>query len=130
MNRLFPIFPAILALFMLTACGDESKIKNVQQSVLNKCNGKTVQALSEEVLQNPVWGIEKKQNAPTAVTVKGTLAGDKLPAWVKEQQLMDVTFRFMLDAKTDKFNPADLDGFPSLSTPEGILQTYKALVCK
>ena len=119
----------LLGLFVLTGCGEESKIDGVKKTVINNCQGKTMDDLAAGLLQNPVWGYEKHEGGKQFVTVNGTIAGDKLPGWIKEQKRMDITFRFALDPKTDKYNPADLEGFPSLSTPEGVLQAYKTLVC-
>lgn len=130
MNKLSFIAIALFSLLLLAACGEESKIRNVQTTVVPNCGGKTMQDLTSTLLQKPVWGFEKQKDGKEFVTVNGTIAGDQLPAWVREQKLMDVTFRFGLDPKTDKYNPADLDGFPSLSTPEGILQAYKAIICR
>lgn len=136
-KRLLPILRPILlpALLLalclgLAACTEQSKIDNVKQTVIPNCNATTVEGLVTGMLQNPVWAFEKSADGKQAVTVKGTIAGDSLPAWVKEQKLMDITFRFELDPKTDKYDPARLDGFPSLTTPEGVLQAYKVFVCK
>jgi hypothetical protein len=126
---------AALALVLAVFCGmagcarDEAKIDDVKKTVLTDCAGKTLLALTSEMLQNPQWGMVKAPDGSEAVTVRGTLAGDKLPAWVKEQKLMDITFSFPLDPKSGAYDPSALDGFPSLTSPEGILQTYKVLVC-
>lgn len=124
------LFLMALGLLLCSAgCTDESKINGVKKTVVQNCGGKTMQDLASGLLQNPVWGIEKGKDGKEAVTLKGTVAGDKLPDWVKEQKLMDATFRFPLDPKTDAFDPAGLEGFPSLTAPEGVFQAYKALVC-
>jgi hypothetical protein len=125
----------VLALVLAAFCGmagcakDEAKIDNVKKTVLPGCGGKTLLALTSELLQNPQWGMAKAPDGRETVTVKGTLAGDKLPAWVKEQKLMDITFSFPLDPKSGAYDPSALDGFPSLTSPEGILQAYKVLAC-
>jgi hypothetical protein len=123
------ITAALLALFA-AGCGEQGKIDSVKNTVIGNCSGKTVQALVSGLLQNPVWSFKKEQDGKEFVLVSGTLAGDTLPAWVKEQKMLDITFRFALDPKTDKFDPAFLDAFPSLTSPEGVLQAYKALICK
>lgn len=117
-------------LFLLAGCGEEAKIKSVQSAPLSNCGGKTVQDLTSALLEKPVWAYVKQSDGRQFVTVNGTIAGDKLPDWVRDKKLMDVSFRFALDSKSDKFNPADLDGFPSLTGPEGILQAYKTLICR
>ena len=130
MNKHFGLYFLLLAMLTLSGCGEESKIKGVQSTELPDCKGKTMQDLASSLLENPVWGFEKQPDGSQFVTVNGTIAGDKVPAWVREQKLLDVSFRFALDPKTDKFNPADLDGFPSLSTTQGIIQAYKAVICR
>jgi len=124
---------ACLCLFFLLAgmgcASDESKIEGVKKTVVPDCGGTTMQELAGGLLQNPQWGIEKASDGKEAVTLKGTVIGDKLPDWVKQQKLMDITFRFGLDPKTGKYDPAALEGFPSLSAPEGVLQAYKVLIC-
>jgi|GEM_PF-5529607 len=128
-HKLF--LPLLAACLLFTAgCGDQSKIDQVKQTVLPDCKGKTMQDLASGLLQDPVWGLEKAPDGKKSVTLKGTLAGDKLPGWVKEQKLMDITFRFPLDPKSETFDPGTLDGFPSLTAPEGIFQAYKMLVCE
>ena len=121
----------LFALCCLSAgCTDEAKIDKVKETVIPSCGGKTMQGLTSELLETPMWALVEKPDGEKAVTVKGTLVGDKLPAWVKDQKLMDITFTFPLDPKTDAYDPKALDGFPSLTEPEGILQAYKALVCE
>ena len=129
MKKLLSTACVLIGLFVLAGCGEESKIEGVKKTVVANCQGKTMEDLTTGLLQNPIWGFEKQADGKQFVTVNGTIAGDRLPGWVKEQKLMDITFRFALDPKTDKYNPADLDGFPSLSTPEGVLQAYKTLTC-
>lgn len=124
-----PLMLVLGALLFVAGCTDEAKIESVQKTVIPRCKGKTVQDLIAELLEAPAWGIVSASNGQQSVTVKGTLAGDKLPAWVKEQKLMDITFQFPLDPKTDSYDPSALDGFPSLAAPEGVLQAYKTLVC-
>lgn len=119
---------ALLLPLLLCACGEESKIKAVQETPLNNCKGKKVQDLVTGLLQNPVWTFEK--GSGEAVAVRGVIAGDSLPDWVREQKLMDITFRFPLNPENGKYDPAALDGFPSLGSPEGVLQAYKVFVCK
>ncbi|MDR2669897.1 MAG: hypothetical protein LBC14_08105 [Desulfovibrio sp.] len=121
---------AVVLLLFAAGCGEQGKIDSVKNTVAGNCSGKTVQGLVSGLLQNPVWSFKKEQDGKEFVLVSGTLAGDTLPAWVKEQKMLDITFRFALDPKTDKFDPAFLDAFPSLTSPEGVLQAYKALVCK
>lgn len=121
---------ALCFLLLAAGCSDEAKISKVQQTVIPDCRGKTMQDLAAGLLEAPVWGLEKTSDGKKVVTLKGTIAGDKLPAWVKEQKLMDITFRFPLDSKTEEFNPESLGGFPSLTAPEGIFQAYKVLVCE
>ena len=125
-----PVLVSVLAILcgMAGCATDEAKIDDVKKVVLPGCKGKTLLGLTSELLQNPQWGLVKADGRE-AVTVKGTLAGDKLPAWIKEQKLMDITFRFPLDPKSGAYDPSALDGFPSLTSPEGVLQAYKALAC-
>ena len=133
MKRISFIILSLSALLILSACGEEAKIKSVQSTVIPNCNGKTMQDLTASLLEKPIWAYTKQNDGKQFVTVNGTIAGDKLPDWVRDKKLMDVSFRFALDAKTDKYNPAELDGFPSLtslSSPEGILQAYKTLICR
>lgn len=128
--RSFIILPLLL---LLAGCGEEAKIKSVQSTVIPNCGGKTMQDLTASLLEKPVWAYVKENDGKRFVTVNGTIAGDKLPGWVRDQKIMDVSLRFGLDPKTDKYNPAELDGFPSLtslSSPEGILQAYKTLICR
>ena len=130
MKRLSLALAAFAALLLLASCGEEAKIKSVQATQLKDCKGKTVQDMTSSLLQKPVWGFEKAKDGKGFVTVNGTLVGDKLPDWVTQQKIMDVSFRFALDPKTEKFNPNDLEGIPSISTQEGILQAYKVLFCR
>ena len=123
-----------LALCLAAFCGaagctDEAKIERVQKTVIPDCKGKTIRDLTSEMLQNPEWGIVTTVNGRQSVTVRGILAGDKMPAWVRQQKLMQITFSFPLDPKTDSFDPSSLDGFPSLTEPEGVLQAYRILSC-
>lgn len=129
MKRALLLLFCLAALALTAGCGEESKINGVKTTVIPNCGGKTMQDLASGLLQNPVWAYEKSAEGKASVTLKGTIIGDKLPDWVKEQKLMDITFRFALDPKTGAFNPADLDGFPSLTAPEGVFQAYKTLVC-
>lgn len=117
------------SLLLAAGCTDQSKIDKVKKAVVPNCSGKTMDDLGSSLLQDPVWGLEKDAAGTPVVTLQGTVAGDKLPMWVKEQNLLNVTFRFPLDAKTGEFDPTTLDGFPSMTTPEGIFQTYKLFVC-
>lgn len=121
---------ALLSLLLFSGCSEQAKIERVQKTALPDCKGMTMQTLTADILQDPLWGLEKTSDGKEVVTVRGTLAGEKLPAWVKEQKLMDITFRFPLDPKTGAYDPSALGGFPSLNAPEGILQAYKALVCR
>ena len=121
---------ALAALLLLASCGEEAKIKSVQATQLKDCKGKTVQDMTSALLQKPVWGFEKAKDGKGFVTVNGTLAGDTLPDWITQQKIMDIKFRFALDPKTEKFNPDSLEGIPSISAPEGILQAYKVLFCR
>lgn len=121
---------ALCLLLLVGGCGEQSKIDGVKKTVIPNCQGKTMEELTSGLLQNPTWGFEKANDGKQFVTVNGTIAGDKLPGWVKEQKLMDITFRFALDPKTDKYDPAALEGFPSFTSPEGILQAYKTIMCK
>ena len=116
-------------LVAVSGCGEQGKIDGVKKTVIPNCKGKTMEGLAAGLLQNPVWGYEETSGGKKFVTVNGTVAGDSLPGWVKSQKLMDTTFRFALDPKTDKFDPSTLDGLPSLTSPEGIFQAYKALTC-
>lgn len=113
----------------LTGCGEQGKIDAVKSTIIPKCEGKTMQDLAAGLLQSPVWGYEETTAGKKYVTLTGTIAGDKLPEWVKKQNIMDASFRFELDPKTDAFDPTSLDGLPSLTSPEGIFQAYKALTC-
>lgn len=119
---------ACVLLLAVSGCGEQGKIDAVKKTVIPNCKGKTMENLAAGVLQNPVWGYEET-GGKKFVTVNGTVAGDSLPGWVKSQKIMDTTFRFALDPKTDKFDPKTLDGLPSLTSPEGIFQAYKALTC-
>jgi hypothetical protein len=122
-------FP-LIALCCLSGCAtDDAKIDSVKKTVLPRCKGKTLLDLTSDLLQNPQWGMVKASDGRQSVTVKGTLVGDKMPAWVKEQKLMEITFSFPLDPKTDSYDPSALDGFPSMTAPEGVLQAYKILAC-
>ena len=116
-------------LLAVSGCGEQGKIDAVKKTVIPNCKGKTMENLAAGVLQNPVWGYEETSGGKKFVTVNGTVAGESLPGWVKSQKIMDTTFRFALDPKTDKFDPSTLDGLPSLTSPEGIFQAYKALTC-
>ncbi len=128
MKKIIFILAALLPLTFSLGCTEQSKIDAVKKTQIPNCKGKTMQDLAAGLLQNPKWGYEEK-GGKKFVTVNGTLAGDALPAWVREQKLMDINFRFALDPKTEAFNPSDLDGFPSLTTPEGVFQAYKTLTC-
>ncbi|MDL2316901.1 hypothetical protein LJC59_07475 [Desulfovibrio sp. OttesenSCG-928-A18] len=127
--RILPAIMACLFLLFATGCSDEQKIDSVKKTTLNKCGGKTVEGLVSGILQSPQWSISTDKYGVTVVSVKGTLIGEQLPAWVREQKIMDITFRFKLERESGKFNPGELDGFPSLTEPEGVLQAYKALAC-
>ena len=116
-------------LLAVSGCGEQGKIDAVKKTVIPNCKGKTMENLAAGLLQNPVWGYEEAGGGKKFVTVNGTVAGESLPGWVKSQKIMDTTFRFALDPKTDKFDPSTLDGLPSLTSPEGIFQAYKALTC-
>lgn len=120
----------LLAALGLCACGEEAKINSVKQTALSDCKGKTMQDLVGGLLQNPVWSFEKSADGKEVVSVRGVIAGDSLPDWVREQKLMDITFRFPLNPQSGKYDPAALDGFPSLSSPEGVLQAYKVFACQ
>jgi len=115
---------------LFTAGCDQFKIDRVKQTVVPDCKGKTMQDLASGLLQDPAWDLEKTPDGKKSVTLKGTLVGDKLPGWVKEQNMMEITFRFPLDPKSETFDPKTLGGFPSLTAPEGVFQTYKLLVCE
>ena len=115
---------------MTAGCTDEAKITKVKETVIPDCNGRTLQDLTAGILEAPVWGLEKTTDGNTFVTVNGTLVGDKLPQWVKDQKMLDIRFRFPLDPKTDAWDPAALNGFPSLTEPEGVLQAYKTITCQ
>lgn len=128
-KTLITLFTVSLLLFS-AGCTDESKINKTRQTVIPNCGGKTMQDLATGLLENPIWGIEETPGGNKNVTLKGTLVGDILPGWVKEQKLMDITFRFALDPKTGEFDPNTLGGFPSLTSPEGVFQAYKVLVCE
>ena len=128
-KKLLTVFVFCVALLTLAACGEQGKIDGVKKTVIPNCQGKTMETLAAGLLQNPVWGYEETTDGKKFVTVNGTVAGDSLPGWVKSQKIMDTTFRFALDPKTDKFDPKTLDGLPSLTSPEGIFQAYKALTC-
>jgi hypothetical protein len=116
-------------LLPVSGCGEQGKIDAVKKTVIPNCKGKTMGDLAAGVLQNPVWGYEKTGNGKQFVTVSGTVVGDSLPAWIRSQKIMDTTFRFALDPKTDEFDPATLDGLPALVRPEGIFQAYMSLTC-
>lgn len=121
---------AVCALLLAAAgCGEQGKIDGVKKTVVPNCKGKTMENLASGLLQNPAWGYQETKDGKKFVTVNGTIAGDSLPGWVKSQKILDTTFRFSLDPKTDKFDPATLEGMPSLTSPEGIFQAYKALTC-
>lgn len=124
------LFLLLLCLLLTAGCTEESKIQSVKETVIPECGGKNIQDLTGSLLQGPVWAFTKSNDGKETVTVKGTIAGESLPAWVKDQKLMDITFSFPLDPKSGKYDPALLEGFPSLSTPEGVLQAYKVFVCK
>lgn len=130
MKKIAVLFLCLFFLLPATGCAsDEAKIEGVKKTVVPNCGGKTMQDLATGLLQNPLWGLEKASDGKETVTLKGTIVGDKLPDWVKQQKLMDITFRFGLDPKTDAFDPSALDGFPSFTAPEGVFQAYKVLVC-
>ena len=129
MSKKLLLILAACAALLAAGCGEQGKIDKVKATVIPNCQNKTMETLAAGLLQNPRWGYEEITDGRKFVTVNGTLIGDSLPGWVKDQKVMDVQFRFGLDAKTDKFDPATLDGFPSLTSPEGIFQTYKALTC-
>ncbi|MDR1489339.1 MAG: hypothetical protein LBS65_02460 [Desulfovibrio sp.] len=118
-----------LPLLLLAGCSEEAKIDSVKKTAVNNCKGKTMQDLASGLLQNPVWGFKKAADGREFVTLGGTVAGDKVPAWIKDKKVLDISFSFALDAKSGKFDPGSLDGFPSLTSPEGIFQGYKAIVC-
>ena len=116
-------------LLTLSGCGEQGKIDAVKKTIIPNCSGKTMERLVSDVLEKPVWGYEEAAGGAKYVTVNGTLAGDKLPDWFKSNKVMDTQFRFSLDPKSSAYDPANLDGMPSLTSPEGILQAYKALTC-
>lgn len=128
-NTCILLFTAFALLFT-AGCTDEAKIEAVQKTVIPDCKGKTMQDLASGLLETPVWGIEKSSDGKQNITLSGAVAGGALPDWVKEQKLMNITFRFPLDPKTDEFNPESLGGFPSLTTPEGIFQAYTVFICE
>ncbi|MDL2279161.1 hypothetical protein LJC15_00660 [Desulfovibrio sp. OttesenSCG-928-G11] len=130
MKKAIVLCTLLFAALGLSACGEESKINGVKQAALNNCQGKTMQDLVGGLLQNPVWSFEKGADGKEVVSVRGVVAGDSLPDWVREQKLMDITFRFPLDPKSGSYDPAALDGFPSISSPEGVLQAYKVFACQ
>lgn len=130
MHKTYILLFAALVLLLTAGCTDEAKIDKVKATVIPNCKGQTMQDLASGLLETPAWGLEKNPDGKKSVTLNGTIVGDKLPAWVKEQKLMNITFRFPLDPKTGEFNPKTLDGFPSLTTPEGVFQAYKAFVCE
>ncbi|MDR2489590.1 MAG: hypothetical protein LBD42_08900 [Desulfovibrio sp.] len=125
---LFGVIVCLFA-FVISGCGEQGKIDAVKKTVIPNCEGKTMEALAADLLQNPLWGYEEGAGGKQFVMVNGTIAGDSLPAWIKSQKVLDATFRFALDPKTGKFDPSTLDGLPSLTSPEGIFQMYKSLVC-
>ncbi len=127
-KRCIPL--AALLLLFVAGCTDEAKIDRVKKTLVPDCKGKTMQDLALGLLEGPVWGLEKNPDGRKSATLRGTIAGDKLPAWVKEQKMMDITFRFPLDPKTDAFDPKSLGGFPSLTQPEGIFQAYTVFACE
>ena len=121
MNKLFILLVTVFVALTVAGCGDETKIKQVKETVIPGCAGKTTQELVGGLLQNPVWGVEVREDGKKFVTVNGTMLGEKLPLWVKEQKFMDSTFRFPLDPKNETFDPSSLDG---------ILNTYRLVVCE
>lgn len=128
-KKLLAGLAACALLLAVSGCGEQGKIDAVKRTVIPDCKGKTMENLAAGLLQNPVWGYEETSAGKKFVTVNGTVAGDSLPGWIKSQKIMDTTFRFALDPKTDKFDPSTLDGLPSLTSPEGIFQAYKVLAC-
>ena len=128
-KRILTILAAGVLLLAASGCGEQGKIDAVKKTVIPDCKGKTMQDLASGLLQNPVWGYEETTSGKKFVTVNGTLAGDSLPDWMKSQKLLNTSFRFSLDPKSDTFDPKSLDGMPSLTSPEGIFQAYKALTC-
>ncbi|MDR0826754.1 MAG: hypothetical protein LBN33_02595 [Desulfovibrio sp.] len=127
MKKLIPLL--FICSLLLTACGEEGKIENLKKTAVNNCSGKTMQDLAAGLLKNPVWALKKEADGKEIVTLSGTMDVEMLPAWVKDQKMLDITFNFALDPKTHKFDPASLDGFPSPSR-EGIFQGYKVFICK
>ena len=130
MNKKILLILATCAALLAAGCGEQSKIDKVKATVIPNCQGKTMETLTAGLLQNPKWGYEEITDGRKFVTVNGTLIGDSLPGWVKDQKVMDVQFRFGLNAKEETFDPASLNGFPSLTSPEGIFQAYKAMTCE
>ena len=128
-NKLLTAILLCVLFLLVSGCGEQGKIDGVKKTVIPNCKGKTMDDLAAGLLQNPVWGFEKTGDGKKFVTVNGTVAGDSLPDWIRSQKVMDMTFRFSLDPKTDAFDPATLDGLPLLTRPEGIFQAYKSLTC-
>lgn len=127
------IIVSAMFLFLL-GCEDQAKkdqtaLDKVKQTVIPNCDGRTMNDLAAGLLQNPVWGLEKKNEVAMAATLSGTIMGDALPEWMKEQKMMDITFRLPFDA-TGSFDPKSLEGFPSLTSPEGVLQAYRLVICQ
>lgn len=130
MRYLILLLYCALSLFFAAGCAtDDSKIDGVKKTVIPDCKGKVVEDLVNSLLQNPSWGIDKAQDGKESVTVRGTLYGDKLPDWVRQQKIVNPAFAFPLDAKTHKYDPARLDGFPSFA-PEGLLQVQRIMICE
>lgn len=122
------------ALLCLSGCEDpvkkdQASIDKVKQTVIPDCDGRTLDDLVDGLLQNPVWTLEKKDDKVDAVLLSGTLMGDALPQWMKDQKLMDITFRLPVDPN-GMYDPKALSGFPSLTTPEGVLQAYRIVRCE
>lgn len=130
MRYLIMLICCVLPLIVAAGCAtDESKIDGVKKTVIPDCKGKTMNDLVTGLLQEPSWGIDKAQGGGESVTVRGTLYGDKLPDWVRQQKIVNLTFTFPLDAKTYKYDASRLDGFPSFA-PEGLLQVQRIMICE
>lgn len=139
MNKTLLCLLACACVFFAAGCEsqekkDQAMLTKIQQTVIPDCGSKTFGDLASGLLESPVWTLQKSDpKTPTHVEVQGTLAGDKLPemvkTWVKEQKLMDITFKFALNPATGAFDPAVLDGFPDPTHPEFLFQTYKKLSC-
>ena len=130
MRYLIMLLCCALPLLFAAGCAtDESKIDGVKKTVIPDCKGKTMNDLVNGLLQEPSWGIDKAQDGKESVTVRGTLYGDKLPDWVRQQKIVNLTFTFPLDAKTHAYDTSRLDGFPSFA-PEGLLQVQRIMICE